>query len=59
MRATTSSKRARNTFFGLPCGPRSFLEKFISLHPMDLGDPFGHPRLWATSCTLPQPGGPT
>ena len=26
-RATTSSKRAKNTCFGIPCGPRSFLKK--------------------------------
>ena len=26
-RATTSSKRAKNTCFGIPCGPRSFLRK--------------------------------
>ena len=25
--ATTSSKRAKNTCFGIPCGPRSFLKK--------------------------------
>ena len=28
-RATTSSKRAKNTCFGIPCGPRSFLKKVI------------------------------
>ena len=27
---TTSSKRARNTCFGIPCGPRSFLKKVFS-----------------------------
>ena len=26
-RATTSSKRAKITSFGIPCGPRSFLKK--------------------------------
>ena len=58
-RATTSSKRARNTCFGIPCGPVSFLKKVIFLHPLDLVDPFWHPPLWATSCSLPQPTGPT
>ena len=27
--ATTSSKRAKNTCFGIPCGPRSFLKNFF------------------------------
>ena len=40
-RATTSSKRAKNTCFGIPCGPGSFLKKVIFLHPVDLVDPFG------------------
>ena len=57
-RATTSSKHAQNTCFGIPCGPGSFLEKAIFLHPVDLVDPFWHPPLWATSCSLPQPTGP-
>ena len=57
-RATTSSKRAKNTCFGIPCGPRSFLKKAIFfLQPVDLVDPFWHPPLWATSCSLPQPRG--
>ena len=58
-RATTGSKRAKNTCFGIPCGPRSFLKTVIFfLHPVDLVDPFWHPPLWATSCSLPQPTGP-
>ena len=57
-RATTSSKCAENISFDIPCGPRSFLKKIIFLHPVDLVDPFGHPPLWATSCSLPQPTGP-
>ena len=57
-RATTSSKRAKNTCFGIPCGARSFLKKVIFLHPVDLVDPFWHPPLWATSCSLPQPTRP-
>ena len=28
------------------------------LHPVDLVDPFWHPSLWATSCSLPKPFGP-
>ena len=58
LRATTSSKRAKNTCFGIPCGPGSFLKKVIFLHPVDLVDPFWHPPLWVTSCSLPQPTGP-
>ena len=46
-RATTSSKRAKNTCFGIPCGPGSLLKKVIFLHPVDLVDPFWHPPLWA------------
>ena len=58
-RATTSSKRAKNNCLGIPCGPRSFWTKGIFfLHPLDLVDPFWHPPLWATSCSLPQPTGP-
>ena len=56
--ATTSSKRAKNTCFGIPCGPRSFLKKVIFLHLVDVVDPFWHPPLWATSCSLTQPTGP-
>ena len=33
-------------------------EKSHFLHPVDLVDPFCHPPLWATSCSLPQPTGP-
>ena len=55
--ATTSSKRAKNTCFGIPCGPRSFLKKVIFSHPVDLVDPFWHPPLWATSRSLLQPSG--
>ena len=57
-RATTSSKCAKNTCFGIPCGPGSFLKKVIFLHPVDLVGPFWHPPLWATSCSLPQRTGP-
>ena len=58
-RATTSSKRANNTCFGIPCGPGSCLKKkVIFLHVVDLVDPFWHPPLWATTCSLPQPFGP-
>ena len=56
--ATTGSKRAKNTCFGIPCGPGSFLKKVIFLHPVDLVHPFWHAPLWATSCSLPQPTGP-
>ena len=28
------------------------------LHLLDLVDPFWHPPLWVTSCSLPQPTGP-
>ena len=58
-RATMSSKRARNICLGIPCGLGSFLKEVIFfLHPVDLVDPFWHPRLWVTSCSLPQPTGP-
>ena len=58
-RATMSSKRAKNTCCGIPCGLRSFLKKFFFfLHPVDLVDPFWHPALWANSGSLPQPTGP-
>ena len=57
-RATTCSKCAKNTWFGIPCGPGSFLKNSFFLHPVDLVDPFGHPALWATTCSLPQPTGP-
>ena len=57
-RATMSSKRAKNTCFGIPCGPGSFLKKVIFVHVLDLVDPFWHPPLWVTSCSLPQPNGP-
>ena len=57
-RATMSSKHTKNTCSGIPCGPRSFLKKVIFLHPVDLVDPFWHPPLWATSCSLLQPSGP-
>ena len=35
-----------------------FEKKVIFLHPVDLVDPFWHPPLWVTSCSLPQPTGP-
>ena len=56
-RATTSSKRAKNTCFGIPCGAGSFLKKIIFLQLVDLVDPFWHPPVWATSSNLPQPLG--
>ena len=37
---------------------RMIFEKVIFLHTVDLVDPFWHPPLWATSCSLPQPTGP-
>ena len=57
-RATTRSKRAKNTSLSIPCGLGSFLKKIIFLHPVDLGDPFWHPPLWATTCSLTQPTRP-
>ena len=57
-RATISSKRAKNTCFGIPCGLGSFVKKVIFSHSVDLVDPFWHPPLWATTCSLPQPTGP-
>ena len=58
-RATTGSKCAKNTCFGIPCGlSRIIFEKRFFLHMVDLVDPFWHPPLWATSCSLPQPTGP-
>ena len=36
--------------------PVSFLTKVIFFFAP--GDPFWHPPLWATSCSLPQPTGP-
>ena len=57
-RATTSSKRAQNTCFGIPCGLGSFLKKVIFLYPVDLLDPFWHLPLRVTSCSLPRPTGP-
>ena len=42
-RATTSSKHAKNTCFGIPCGAGSFLKIVIFfLHRVDLVDPFWH-----------------
>ena len=57
-RATTGSKHTKNTFFGIPCGPGSFLQKVFCLHPVDLADPFWHPPLWAITCSRLQPTGP-
>ena len=31
-------------------------EKSLFLHPVDLVEPFWHPPLWATSCSLPRYG---
>ena len=56
--ATTSSNRSTRTCFGIPCGPRSFLKQVIFLHRITLADPFWHPPLWATSCSLPRTTGP-
>ena len=55
--ATKTSKRAENTCFGIPCGPRSHSKKFFFLHPRTLLTHW-HPPLWATSCSLPQPSRP-
>ena len=60
-RATTSSKRAKNTCLGIPCGPGSFFTKsifFCTRWTMDLVDPVWNPRFWATSRSLPQPTRP-
>ena len=51
-RATTGSKRAKNTCFGILRGLGSFLKKIIFLHQVDLVDPFWHPPLLAT-CRSP------
>ena len=56
-RATMSSKRTKNTCFGIPCGLGSFFKK-VFFCPVDLVDPFWHPPLWATSCNLPEPTRP-
>ena len=57
-RATTRSKCAKNTCFGIPCGARSFLKKVVFFAPRGPCHPFWHPPLWATSCSLPRPTGP-
>ena len=36
----------------------TFEKKSFFFQPVDLVDPFWHPPLWATSCSLPQPNGP-
>ena len=36
-----------------------FESSLFFLHPVDLVDPFWHPPLWATSCSLPPPSGPS
>ena len=56
--ASTSSKRAKNTCFGILCGRRIIFGKTLELHPVDSVHAFWHPPLWATSCSLPQPIGP-
>ena len=57
-RATTSSKRAANTCFGIPCGLGSFFKRVFFLRLLGVLDPFCHPPLWATSCSLLEPTGP-
>ena len=52
-RATTSSNRARNTCFGIPCGPGSSLKKVFVLHPVDLVEPFWHFGLPPAACRSP------
>ena len=39
-------------------GLGSFLRKVIFLPLLDPVDPFGHPPVWASACSLPQPSGP-
>ena len=56
--ATTSSKRSKNTCFSVAHGLGSFLRKVIFLPLLDPVDPFGHPPVWASACSLPQPSGP-
>ena len=56
--ATTGSKRAKNTCFGIPCGLGSFLKKAIFLHPVGLVDPFWHPPFGLlAACSGPRYGG--
>ena len=58
-RATTSSKHDKKCLFWHSMWSKIIFEKsHFFLHPVDLVDPFWHPPLWATSCSLPQPTGP-
>ena len=56
--ATTSSKWSKTTCFSVAHGLGSFLRKVIFLPLLDPVDPFGHPPVWASACSLPQPSGP-
>ena len=55
--ATTGSKRVKNTCFGIPRGPGSFLQKVIFWPLVDPIDPSWHPRVWARACSVQQPSG--
>ena len=62
-RATTGHREPttrQKQFFWHFMWSRIIVEKsfFFFLHPVDLVDPFWHPPLWVTSCSLPQPTGP-
>ena len=57
-RATTSSKWSKNTCLSIAHGRGSFLRKVIFLPLLDPADPFGHPPVWASACSLLQPSGP-
>ena len=56
--ASTSSKRSKNTCSSVTHGLGSFLRKVSFLPLLDPVDPFGHPRVSARACSLPQPSGP-
>ena len=51
-------KRRQKRVFWHSMWSKIIVEKIIFLHPVDLVDPFWHPPLWATSCSLPQPTWP-
>ena len=58
-RATTNSKCAKKHLFWHSMWSTIIFDKSLFfLHPVDLVDPFWHPPLWATSCSLPQPIAP-
>ena len=57
--ATTSSKRSKNTCFSVAHGLGSFLLRKVNFLPLlDPVDPFGHPPIWSSACSLPEPSGP-